>query len=387
MFSGTDRLLRVNKPFVSGSVRGDALELLASGQRTVGNAHGIEEQIGRLGRHRTTLRPVAIDVRAIERFDTFGALLLERAWRVQGGATEVYNLSDTYRELMEGGCHSKRASLAVRQGDDAFVAMLARVGHTMVEVGHDLVQIRPMLGELAVVGLCVVARPRRPRATALVYQLERVGFRAVPIVVLIAFVLGCVLAQHGLFNFRSFGADAYVVDLIGILVLCELGVLIVSIMVAGRSASAYTAELGSRRIREEIDALRITGLDPTEILVLPRILALVIAVPLLTFLGFDGRSLWRRAGLVTGASIPTSSCRGVDRPRHLRGRHAQSAIHGAHDRGGCLCGRLPGSRQRRIARVSHHRFRGQIDLSGHRDRWPVRGVLRGGRNVADAGTC
>ena len=94
-----------------------------------------------------------------------------------------------------------------------------------------------------------------------------------------------IIAQQGFFHFRKFGADSYVVDMVGILVLRELGVLIVCIMVAGRSGSAYTAELGSMKMREEIDALRTMGFDPIEVLVLPRVLALIIGVPILTFLG------------------------------------------------------------------------------------------------------
>jgi phospholipid/cholesterol/gamma-HCH transport system permease protein len=102
---------------------------------------------------------------------------------------------------------------------------------------------------------------------------------------LITFLIGSILAQQGIFHFRKFGADIYVVDMIGILVLREIGVLIVSIMVAGRSGSAYTAELGAMKMREEIDALRTMGFDPVEVLILPRIVALLIAVPILTFLG------------------------------------------------------------------------------------------------------
>jgi phospholipid/cholesterol/gamma-HCH transport system permease protein len=102
---------------------------------------------------------------------------------------------------------------------------------------------------------------------------------------LITFLIGCIIAQQGIFHFRKFGAESYVVDMVGILVLRELGVLIVSIMVAGRSGSAYTAELGAMKMREEIDALRTMGFDPIEILILPRIVALVIAVPILSFLG------------------------------------------------------------------------------------------------------
>jgi phospholipid/cholesterol/gamma-HCH transport system permease protein len=103
--------------------------------------------------------------------------------------------------------------------------------------------------------------------------------------VLITFLIGAIIAQQGFFHFRKFGADSYVVDMVGILVLRELGVLIVAIMVAGRSGSAYTAELGSMQMREEIDALSTMGLDPVEVLILPRVLALVCALPILAFIG------------------------------------------------------------------------------------------------------
>jgi phospholipid/cholesterol/gamma-HCH transport system permease protein len=107
----------------------------------------------------------------------------------------------------------------------------------------------------------------------------------VPIILLITFLIGGIIAQQGIFHFRKFGAETYVVDMVGILVLREIGVLIVAIMVAGRSGSSYTAELGSMKMREEIDALRTMGRDPVEVLILPRVLALVIALPILAFLG------------------------------------------------------------------------------------------------------
>jgi phospholipid/cholesterol/gamma-HCH transport system permease protein len=119
----------------------------------------------------------------------------------------------------------------------------------------------------------------------MIYHLDRVGWRAVPIILLITFLIGAILAQQGIFHFRRFGAETYVVDMVGILVLREVGVLIVSIMIAGRSGSAYTAELGSMKMREEIDALRVMGFDPVEVLILPRLVALIIAMPLLTFIG------------------------------------------------------------------------------------------------------
>jgi phospholipid/cholesterol/gamma-HCH transport system permease protein len=131
----------------------------------------------------------------------------------------------------------------------------------------------------------------------------------VPIILLITFLIGCIIAQQGFFHFRKFGADDYVVDLVGILVLRELGVLIVAIMVAGRSGSSYTAELGSMKMREEIDALRTMGLDPVEILILPRVIALICALPMLTLLGSlaalygGGLVAWLYGGMSPGIFI------------------------------------------------------------------------------------
>ena len=111
------------------------------------------------------------------------------------------------------------------------------------------------------------------------------AWQAVPIVLLITFIIGGIIAQQGLFHFRKFGADLYVVDMVGILITREIGVLLVAIMVAGRSGSSYTAELGSMKMREEIDAIRTMGLDPISVLILPRVLALIIALPALTLFG------------------------------------------------------------------------------------------------------
>jgi phospholipid/cholesterol/gamma-HCH transport system permease protein len=142
-----------------------------------------------------------------------------------------------------------------------------------------------MLGAVGVAAARVLTRPREFRFTSTVNQLDRVAWQAVPIILLITFLIGGIISQQGIFHFRKFGAELYAVDLVGILVLREIGVLIVAIMVAGRSGSSYTAELGSMKMREEIDALRTMGFDPIEVLILPRILVLIIALPVLTFLG------------------------------------------------------------------------------------------------------
>jgi phospholipid/cholesterol/gamma-HCH transport system permease protein len=172
---------------------------------------------------------------------------------------------------------------AHRRNQIAYV--LTSIGQSVASVGHSFAAFVNLLGALSVVLLRVAVRPRVFRFTSLVHQLDNVAWRAVPIILLITFLIGCIIAQQGIFHFRKFGADIYVVDMVGILVLREIGVLIVCIMVAGRSGSAYTAELGSMKMREEIDALHTMGFDPVEILLLPRIVALIIGVPILTFLG------------------------------------------------------------------------------------------------------
>ncbi len=152
---------------------------------------------------------------------------------------------------------------------------LDEIGRAAARTTDDVTIFLQMFGSLFLALVGVLRRPRSLRLTSLVYQLYKVGWQAIPIMVLITFLIGAIIAQQGFFHFRKFGADSYVVDMVGILVLRELGVLIVAIMVAGRSGSAYTAELGSMKMREEIDALSTMGLDPVEVLILPRIIALV----------------------------------------------------------------------------------------------------------------
>jgi phospholipid/cholesterol/gamma-HCH transport system permease protein len=151
-----------------------------------------------------------------------------------------------------------------------------------------LAELHDFIGALGMVSIAFVraiARPRSSLLTSIVHHLDRVGWQAVGIILLITFLVGCIIAQQGLFNFKRFGAEDYVVSLVGILVLREIGVLLVAVMIAGRSGSSYTAELGSMKMREEIDALRTMGVDPAEVLLLPRVLALVAAMPILTFIG------------------------------------------------------------------------------------------------------
>ncbi|WP_425374355.1 MlaE family lipid ABC transporter permease subunit [Lichenihabitans psoromatis] len=230
---------------------------------------------------------VVVDLGGVGTIDTFGACLLNRLIagpRPTGLSVSVKAIPDRYRALLDmvTQADGRQAVPPLRSQQLAWIEAL---GRGVVGVWDGLLVFFAMLGAVAAALGRVVLHPRRFRLTSTVQQLDRVGFQAIPIIVLITLLIGAIIAQQGIFNFRKFGAESYVVDLVGILVLRELGVLVVAIMVAGRSGSSYTAELGSMTMREEIDALRTMGLDPVEVLILPRIVALVLALPILAFVG------------------------------------------------------------------------------------------------------
>ncbi len=278
---------RVNgETLLEGKIDGARLTLAGTGAWIAKNARLLQASIDAETK-RAGIKEVAIDMGAVEQLDTFGAWLLEkliRAFAERGAATRVTGLKEDYRRLVDE-VHGVELEKAAVARPNQFAHALAAIGHSIASVGHTFGAFVNMLGALSVALLRVAVRPRTFRFTSMVHQLDLVGWRGVPIILLITFLVGCIIAQQGIFHFSKFGADIYVVDMVGILVLRELGVLIVCIMVAGRSGSAYTAELGSMKMREEIDALRTMGFDPVEVLILPRIVALIIGVPILTFLG------------------------------------------------------------------------------------------------------
>jgi phospholipid/cholesterol/gamma-HCH transport system permease protein len=273
---------------LTATADGDRLTLSAIGAWTVEHAVELEKFIDQTAQRYADARSVDIDLAKLDRLDSFGAWLIERLKRtfmVRGATARIVGFSDADRGLMEELQLVNRAPPQERAAANRILLALNSVGRGVVDIGWSLVLIIHLLGALTAAALRTIAHPSRLRLTSTVYQLELVGWRAVPIILLSTFLIGAILAQQGIFRFRALGMEVYVVDMVSVLVLREVGVLIVCVMVAGRSGSAYTAELGSMKMREEIDALRTMGLDPIEVLVLPRIIALVLAVPMLTFIG------------------------------------------------------------------------------------------------------
>jgi phospholipid/cholesterol/gamma-HCH transport system permease protein len=280
----------MGKQPVLGSKRrlGGRLELAASGSWTAAHVAALEQTVESIAPEVGKARITLIDISGVSELDTLGAWLLERLIRhgiEQGKEASFVGVPAHFRGLLEEVNQVNRRASVVAAKPNAVLTALDAIGRNTVDLRVTFAVFLEMFGAISASLLRVLVHPRRFRLTSAVYHVYRVGWQAVPIIALITFLIGCIIAQQGFFHFRKFGADAYVVDMIGILVLREIGVLLVTIMVAGRSGSAYTAELGSMKMREEIDALRTMGFDPVEVLILPRVIALVIALPILTFIG------------------------------------------------------------------------------------------------------
>jgi phospholipid/cholesterol/gamma-HCH transport system permease protein len=278
----------VTAPELTATPSGDVLELRPAGSWTATNVTTLEALSDAVAPQLDRSKTVKLDMAGVRELDTLGAWLLEKMSRRASSAghrAEMVGVADDYAGLIEEVRQVNRHNPAPASAPNPVLAKVNDVGRSAFGATEDLTIFLQMLGSLFVALFGTLRRPRSLRLTSLVYQLYRVGWQAIPIVVLITFLIGAIIAQQGIFHFRKFGADSYVVDMVGILVLRELGVLIVAIMVAGRSGSAYTAELGSMKMREEIDALSTMGLDPVEVLILPRVIALICALPILAFIG------------------------------------------------------------------------------------------------------
>jgi phospholipid/cholesterol/gamma-HCH transport system permease protein len=232
---------------------------------------------------------LVLDLKHVGLFDTSGAWFIEklRLGLADKGknfthirATELQSpLVDLVHDL-----DREAGALPEEVARTGFIAMLERLGRGTVMA---LVEVRDLLNFL---GLTTFAAWRvlkdpinRFRPIAIVTQMEQTGLNALPIVGLLSFLIGVVLAYLMSDQLRQFGAEVFTVNLIGLSILREIGVLITAILIAGRSGSAFTAQIGTMKVNEEIDAMRVIGLDPVEILVLPRVLALIITLTLLTF--------------------------------------------------------------------------------------------------------
>jgi phospholipid/cholesterol/gamma-HCH transport system permease protein len=265
--------------------RDDLATIVLSGAWTLDHGRRLEHLMAQLPISLGEVRRAVIDIGSIERIDTLGARVIDQLSHSLGSDgvnVQVLHASAEHAALIAAVQTRHEPVLAPKHS--RVIELLADIGRTVTHAGLDMVRGVSFIGEVVVAIGRALINPSRFRWASLVNQLELIAFRGAPIIILITFLVGCIVAQQGIFQLRRFGATAFVVDLVGIITLRELALLLCAIMIAGRSGSAFTAEIGSMKMREEIDALRVMGLNPIDVLVVPRILALIIAMPILTFL-------------------------------------------------------------------------------------------------------
>lgn len=250
--------------------------------------------------------PIILDMSHVENLDTTGA------WIIHRYASRIEAQLGTYPEIVTGKPIHKTLLAAVQAANDKHLDMpeppkkasaIDMVRAAYLETSIDVRWGMSILGTAMISVVLGLLGRKRLRIAAVVSQIDMTGWRAIPIIVLMSFLVGGIVAQQGAYQLKYLGMEVMTVDLVGILICRELGVLLTAIMVAGRSGSAFTAEIGTMKMREEIDALKVTGMEPVDVLILPRIMGLVVAVPLLTVISC--------AASVAGAILVTNIYSGI----------------------------------------------------------------------------
>lgn len=256
--------------------------LRLEGELTVWTLGGLPDEAGRADR---------LELSGLTRLDTAGAWYL--ANRAGAGAA-LDGLAEAQARLLDSVTRALPRPDPAADPATGWRRTLAATGRWVAAALVFLRELAEYLGRFLAALARGIRHPADFRLTALIHHCQETGLRAVPIVALMSFLIGVVLAFQGAAQLRQFGAEIFVIDLIAISILRELGILLTAIIVAGRTASALTASIGSMKMNEEIDAMRTLGLDPDMVLILPRVLALIITLPILGLIA-------NVAGLVGGA--------------------------------------------------------------------------------------
>ncbi len=272
------------KAQVSVTEEGETARVRLAGAWTVAAAADLDSQLRRLSLPKA--RRATFDLSGIEHLDTAGAWLIRQAAKSltdDGVAVAVSGADRRAAALLETVAGVDQSSDTPIKAPATVIELLERLGFATAFAVRESRSYLGFLGLTLETAARLALRPHRFRFTSFAFHLEAVGLNALPIVGLISFLIGVVMAYQGATQLRLFGAEIFVVDLVAISVLREIGILLTAIVVAGRSGSAFTAQIGTMKLREEVDAMRALGLDPVEVLVLPRLTALVVAMPILCF--------------------------------------------------------------------------------------------------------
>lgn len=238
----------------------------------------------------------ALDAGSIRRLDATGAHLLIGLRERLGLPESALSTKPEHRALIDAVSASRAPLPSSPAPPSLWLRVLDATGRWVVKAYRNVLVFLAFLGQTLLSLLESLVNPRHWRVTSVVYHMETVGLNAVPLVMLLSFMIGAVVAFLGATVLADFGAELWVVELVGVAFFRELGVLLTAILLAGRTASAFTAQIGSMKSGEELDAIRTMGLDPIELLLLPRLKALLITMPLLSFLA-------TMAGLLGGLAV------------------------------------------------------------------------------------
>ncbi len=273
-------------PSVTRQAGGDGLVLSLAGDWTVANSAALEAKAASLSDPARMARGAILDLSDVDHMDTAGAWVIDRARAelAESGVSASYRGARPEIALLLKEAGYKEIGPPRPTHPPIAVSLLGAIGESVYTAGHDLAEGVSFFGELVAMTIRLLPFPMRWRWISTAYHLEMYSLRSVPIIALINFLVGAIVTQQGIFQLSQFGASPYAVNLVGVLGLREMAVLMTAIMIAGRTGSAITAEIGSMNMREEIDALRVMALDPLEVLVMPRLVALAIALPVLTFI-------------------------------------------------------------------------------------------------------
>jgi phospholipid/cholesterol/gamma-HCH transport system permease protein len=274
-------------PTIEDQADGSGHRYRLEGNWRSASIHGVLRRIDELSK-RSSGGAIIIDLSGLSDVDTAGALLIRRLKEgqeargtkvtVEGSNPHIDELLDAFTEDAEEGELEKKPRIGILE------RIFAPIGEMVYELSGNFIAAMYILGSAVRGAQLKLGRGSGVSPASIVNQIDHMGLRAVPIILLMSYLIGAIIAQQGAFQLRYFGAEVFVVDLVGILQLREIGVLLTAIMIAGRSGSAITAEIGSMKMREEIDALKVMGLNPVGVLIFPRLVALTVALPLLTIL-------------------------------------------------------------------------------------------------------
>ncbi|MEL6750565.1 MAG: ABC transporter permease [Pseudomonadota bacterium] len=271
----------------SRELKGDHLVLKGQGAWVLATVDALSPDVRQVENERP--KAITFDTSGISLMDTSGAWLIERLRRHaddHGIRFEVIVSPDagTGIGLMDVLAEHEQPEVYVRAHQGASLSPLYHLGRGVTQFGRDFLMACNLIGACLQGSQTKAGKNGARRATSVVSQLDQMGRKAVPVIFVMSLLIGAILAQQGAYQLKFFGEELLTVDLVGILLLREIGVLLTAIMVAGRTGSAITAEIGTMKQREEIDALQVMGLNPIGVLILPRLIALLIALPILTLL-------------------------------------------------------------------------------------------------------